>query len=40
MRVSEAEEDIGLDLSQHGEGLEVFDTDTLTPKPNLKIVSR
>jgi Amt family ammonium transporter len=40
MRVSEAEEEMGLDLSQHGEALELFDTDTLAPKPQLKIVSR
>ena len=40
MRVSEAEEEMGLDLSQHGESLELFDTDALTPTRLLKIVSR
>jgi Amt family ammonium transporter len=40
MRVSEAEEEMGLDLSQHGESLELCDADALTPSRHLKIVSR
>lgn len=40
MRVSEAEEKMGLDISQHGESLELFDTDPHTPGRHLAIVNR
>jgi Amt family ammonium transporter len=41
MRVSEAEEEMGLDLSQHGESLETFqDTGHSSQFPPLKVVVR
>jgi Amt family ammonium transporter len=40
MRVSEAEEEMGLDLSQHGETLEALDQHTIASSPSLKVVGR
>jgi Amt family ammonium transporter len=40
MRVSEAEEEMGLDLSQHGESLEVVAPQETYTLPSLKVVTR
>ena len=40
LRVSEAEEDIGLDLSQHGESLDGLDQETFPTALTLKVVGR
>jgi ammonia channel protein AmtB len=39
MRVSEAEEEMGLDLSQHGESLDIFHEESgKATAPKLKVV--
>jgi hypothetical protein len=40
MRVSQADEEVGLDLSQHGESLNPHDADRGHPEPFLKVASR